>query len=399
MYEIINQYNYFCIDCKFSRNFFNTMYFRLLAISTVLLINSVLFSQTNTQEDKFYKRYQGSIGENINVTANIIRLYDNISGNYVYYFINENNEMYYGKTIELSGNINKYDSLKLREFGSEDYTFLGLIEDGQYEGVWNAEKEKPINFHMEEYYPNGSLPFEIYYLKSEKKLDKNSKDSPVAEIELTLVYPSNKYFQPAIADSVKNIVARSYFGNNFNLDKPELMLENFEKEYFDNYNKQVKSWHDTEGASFNWEKMMNMSVIYNSNYIICTEYLRYAYAGGTHGMTNLSYDIINIDLGTEMFYKDIFIDNIDSALTVMLTDQIRVDYEIPKEVKLTDAGFFADTIKPNKNLFVDSEGIGFVYNSYEIAPYSRGATKILLDFDKIKHFVKQGTPIYKMSHR
>jgi len=97
------------------------MNIRLLAIGILLIINSALFSQTNTQEDKFYKRYQGNIGENINVTANIIKLYDNISGNYVYYFVNEDNKMYYGKTIDLSGSITQYDSLKLREFGSEDY--------------------------------------------------------------------------------------------------------------------------------------------------------------------------------------------------------------------------------------------------------------------------------------
>jgi len=252
---------------------------------------------------------------------------------------------------------------------------------------------------MEEYYPNGSLLFEIYYLNSEIKIDKSLKDSPVAEIELTLVYPSNRYFHPAIVDSVKNIIAKSYFGKGFDINKPQLMLENFEKEYFENYNKQAKSWHEVGGASFNWEKMMNMSVVYNSNYLVCTEYLRYAYAGGAHGMSNLSYDIINLDDGSKMFYKDIFVDNIDSTLTVLLTNQIRSDYQIPNEVNLKDAGFFVEQVKPNKNLFVDSGGIGFVYNSYEIAPYSRGATKILLDFEKIKHLIKIGTPVYRMSHR
>jgi len=375
------------------------MYFRLLATSILLIVSSILFSQKNTQETKYYKRFQGSIGENINVTANIVRLYDNISGNYVYYFSDENNEMYYGETIELSGSIDKYDSLKLREFGSEEYTFIGLIEGGNYDGVWNTDEEKPIDFEMKEYYPNGSLPFEIYYLNSEHKLDNNNTDSPVAEIELTIIYPTNKYFQPSIADSVKDIIAQSYFGKGFDLVEPQSMLDNFEKEYFDNYDKQTKSWHEVGGASFNWEKMINMSVVYNSNYLLCTEYLRYAYAGGAHGMSNLSYDIINLDNGSKMFYKDIFVDNIDSTLTLMLTNQLRADYQIPEEINLKDAGFFVEQVNPNKNLFVDAGGIGFVYNSYEIAPYSKGATRILLSFDKIKHLVKPNTPVYRMSQR
>lgn len=363
------------------------------------MTNCLLFSQQISPESKYYKRYQGSIGENINVTVNIVRLYDNISGNYVYYFIDENKEMYYGKTIELSGDIDKYDSLKLREFGSEEYTFIGLIEDKHYTGIWNADKDKKIDFQMKEYYPNGSLPFEIYYLNSEGKLDDNEVDSPVAEIELTLIYPTGKYFQSGIADSVKKIIARNYFGAGFEMLKPQAMLESFENEYLDNYVKQAKMWHESGGASFNWEKMINMSVIYNSNYMLCTEYLRYAYAGGAHGMSNLTYDIINLDNGTKLNYNDIFIDNIDSTLSLILTKQLRLDYQIPVEISLKEAGFFVEEVMPNKNVFVEAGGIGFVYNSYEIAPYSSGSTRILLDFKTIKHLVKPGTPVYKMSQR
>lgn len=375
------------------------MNIRVISIICFLILSSISFSQNNSDDKKYYKRYQGNIGENINVTANIVRLYDNISGNYIYYFYDENNELYYGNTIELSGDIDSYDSLKLREFGSEEYTFLGLVNDDQYNGVWNADTDKLIDFEMSEYYPNGSLPFEIYYLKSEERLDKAKDDSPIAEIELTLIYPTGKYFQPYIADSVKAIIANSYFGDGFELVKPQTMLENFEQEYFNHYSELSNSGNDKEGPQFSWEKMINMSVIYNSNYLLCTEYLRYAYAGGAHGMTNLSYDIINLDLGLKLNYEDIFIDDIDSILTEVLTDQVRLDYQIPDEVSLKEAGFFVEEVEPNKNLFVDAGGIGFVYNSYEIAPYSRGATRVLLNFDLIRHLIKPGTPVYKMSQR
>jgi len=372
---------------------------RMLLFMVFIMVNGTAFSQNHTSKNNYYKRFQGNIGDNINVTANIVRLYDNISGNYIYYFVGSDDDMYYGKTIELNGEIDKYDSLRLKEFGSEDFTFRGLVRDGQYNGVWNATEGKPVEFTMKELYPNGSLPFEIFYLKSESKLDNEIKESPVAEIELTLIYPSGNYFQPAIADSVKRLIAESYFGVGFGINNPQAMLEHFEEEYFGNYTKQAKQWHDVGGQSFNWEKMINMSVTYNSNYLLCTEYLRFAYAGGAHGMTNLSYDIINLDSGETLGYEDIFIDNIDSVLTEVLTNQLRLNYQIPDEVPLKEAGFFVDEVNPNKNLYVDGSGIGFVYNSYEIAPYARGATKILLDYDKIQHLIKKGTPVYRMSHR
>lgn len=378
---------------------FKCMNIRLIVFGFVFLINGILFSQQIDHEKKYYKRYQGSIGENINVTANIVRLYDNISGNYIYYFIDDNNEMYYGKTIDLSGEIDKHDSLKLKEFGSEEFTFVGLIEDKYYSGFWNAAEGKYVDFRMEEYYPNGSLPFEIYYLKSESKLDETDLNSPIAEIELTLIYPTGKYFQSGIADSVKRIISKSFFGKGFDMVKPQPMLDNFEKEYMDNYVKQAKGWHETGGVSFNWKKIINMSVVYNSNYLLCTEFLKYAYAGGSHGMSNRSYDIVNLENGTKLNYDDIFVENIDSTLSIILTNQLRIEYQIPEEVSLKEAGFFVETVKPNKNLFVNASGIGFVYNSYEIAPYSSGATQILLDFKSIKNLIKPGTPVYRMSQR
>lgn len=374
------------------------MFFRQLSIITLILISINLFGQDQNNQDNYYKRFEGKIGDNINVTANLVRLFDNVSGNYVYYYLEGENELHYGKTVELVGKAEVNDSVLLREFGSEDYTFKGLIRDGQYNGEWNHSESKALNFNMKEYYPNGSLPFEVYYLSSEMPLDKKQKESPTARIELALIFPSSEYFQPAIIDSVDNIIMDSYFGKGFAKSEPQKMLENFENEYFNNYQKQAENRLQSSPINnFNYQKQLNMSIIYNSNYLLCIEYLRYAYAGGSHGMSNLSYDIIDLNGGTKLSYEDVFDNNSDSLLSVLLTKQLRHNYKVPDEVSLKEAGFFVETVKPNKNLFVSGEGVGFVYNSYEIAPYSRGATTILLSYEKLENLIKIGSPIYKLS--
>lgn len=374
------------------------MLFRHLIISILFLISTNILGQNQKVSNNYYKRLEGKIGENINVTANIVRLFDNVSGNYIYYYLEGENNLYYGKTVDLSGKAEKNDSVFLKEFGSKEYTFKGLIDDGHYDGKWNTGDNKPLNFNMKEYYPNGSLPFEVYYLNSETRLDKEQKDSPTAQIELTLIFPGEKYFQPVIIDSVENIIMDSYFGKGFILSKPQQMLEDFENEYFTNYRKQAENrMKGSSTNSFNYQKQVNMSIVYNSNFLLCIEYLRYAYAGGAHGMSNLSYDIINLDKGTKLTYEDIFEHDSDSLLSIILTKQLRQNYKIPEEISLKEAGFFVESVKPSKNLFINGEGIGFVYNSYEIAPYSRGATTILISFEKLKNIIKDDSPIYRLS--
>ena len=368
-----------------------------ILLFALILMTSMLKSQQLVNDKYFYSRLEGVIGDNIHVTANIIKLFDKISGNYQYRFIDENSEMHFGKTINIDGDVH-LENTKLKEFGQDTYTFSGVLNEGSYKGTWKTTENKELDFSMKEYYPNGTLPFDVFYLHSEDKLVEKSSNSPIAEIELTLIYPEGKYFKSGIVDSVKHIIVNSFFGNNFYLNNPDSMLTHFENEYFDTYRKQNADWFDN-GASFSWQKMVSMSVAFNSNYLLCVEYLKYAYSGGAHGMTNISYDIINLDKGNALIYDDIFSENSKDSLTVLLTQKLRKDYSIPNNIPLTKAGFFVETIEPNHNIYLNGNGVGFLYNSYEIAPYSTGQTNIFLEYKEIKDFLKSGTPVSMMSGR
>lgn len=364
----------------------------------VLLLSSIsVMSQQTADNIVFYSRFEGVIGSNIKVTANIVKLFDKISGNYQYRFIDENTEMYYGKTINLNGDVNMGNA-NLKEFGQDSYTFTGTLNESSFTGTWSTPDDKQLDFNLKEYYPNGTLPFDIYYLHSEDKLIPKDANSPIAEIELTLIFPEDKYFQAGIVDSVKQLIADSFFGDNFYEDNPDSMLTHFETEYFTNYKEQNEDWY-SKGTSFNWQKTVNMSVVYNSNYLVCFEYLKYAYSGGAHGMTNIAFDLINLNSGNILTYNDIFEEGTMDTLTAIITRQLRNDYKIPDDVPLKKAGFFVDDVAPNHNIFINGNGIGFLYNSYEIAPYSNGQTNIFLEFNEIKGFLKKGTPVSMMSDR
>jgi len=367
-----------------------------LIISISFFLPVFLFAQ-NGEQIMNYTRYEGKINNSISITANIIRLNDQLSGNYQYRFVENNSDMYFGKTIELTGNIDKNNNAQLKEFGRNEFAFNGIMAADSFAGTWNAPDNKKMHFEMKEYFPNGSMPFNVYYLKSNKKLDAKLSTSPSTEIELTLLFP-DKYMVPGVADSVKKIIAKSFFGPGFTVGDPNKMMDNFKKENWDNYIQQNEEWHK-QGVSFSWEQMQSMAVTFNSNSLLCLEYLKYAFTGGAHGMTNLSYDIVYLETGELLTYSNIFKENTDDSLSVLLTKQLRKDYQVPDNVELSQAGFFVDSIYPNRNIYVNGNGIGFLFNSYEIAPYSNGATNVFLEFRQIKDLIRQGTPVYGMSRR
>ncbi len=363
----------------------------------ILLSSSTLLSQQTASNKLFYTRFEGLIGDNIHVTANIVRLFDKISGNYQYRFIDDDDKMHYGKTININGNID-LENTYLKESGQDSYTFSGVLNENSYEGKWKTPDNRELDFNMTKHYPNGTLPFDIFYLHSEDNLIPNNTKSPLAEIELTLIFPEDNYFKIGIVDSVKHIIVNSFFGNNQYNINPDSMLTHFESEYFSTYKKQNAEWFE-KGASFSWQKMVNMSVVYNSNYLLCLKYIKYAYSGGAHGMTNIAYDIINLDKGNTISFNSIFKKDSRDTLTTILTKKLRKDYNIPENMTLKEAGFFVDSIEPNHNIYINGNGIGFLYNSYEIAPYSNGQTNIFLKFNEITSLLKAGTPVSIISNR
>lgn len=369
-----------------------------IIVATLMFLPIVANAQV-AKDKMAYMRYEGSIGSDISLTANIVQLFDKLTGNYQYRFVEDNDEMYFGKTVEVSGDIDENSNAKLKEFGRSEYTFTGTIKGKKFEGIWVAGEDRTLPFVMNEYYPNGSISFDVHYLHSEGDLVKGKTDSPSADIELTLIYPTSEYIQPDVADSVKKIITHSFFGSGFSIEHPDSMLVKFESEYLGNYVKQNKDWHEVGGASFNWEKVISMAVVYNSGYMLCLEYLKYAYSGGSHGMTNVSYDIIYLDDGKLLTFADVFEEETGQSLSELLTKQLRKDYSIPDNVSLEDAGFFVEVVEPNRNIYVNGNGVGFLYNSYEIAPYSQGATNIFLEWNLIKDLVTKGTPVFGMSRR
>ena len=346
----------------------------------------------------FYKRMEGNIGDRIKITTHLIRVYDDVSGNYFYTFKGEDGKLQYGKPIELSGKIADDTTLYLKEVGKTDFSFEGKLEDDRFSGTWrDPAEDTTMPFDMNTYFPNGSVAFDVHYLKSEHLLAKNDDTAPEANIELVLIWPEEGYFMPGVVDSVKKYITNAFYGENFKISQPDSMLVSFEKEYYDQFEKQAGELYKKYHRVFNWEKMITMSVVFNSNYLVTLEYLRYAYSGGSHGMTNTSYDVVNLRDGSLISYRDVFSDNAEDSLSALLTNQIKNEYNISGDLSLKKAGFFKDTIVPNRNIYVNGNGVGFVYNSYEIAPFSQGTISVFLPFNQIKGLIKKGTPVYQLA--
>ena len=237
-----------------------------------------------------------------------------------------------------------------------------------------------------------------FYLSSDTTLGGLSFQ---AEIEIPV-----KFHNKEVLTNVKKQITAKIFGEIFKNYPTDSILPKYANYLFREYKKSNEVYlEDTlqmkNSHSFLENEIQIQGVaMYLDNNILSYSYERYAYMGGAHGNSSrllYNFDLTNSHIITE---ADLFTGNYTKSLTQLIKQQIVEDNaEMESVAVLNDFYFFEDQIKPNNNFYVTAEGIVYVYNPYDIAPYSTGQTVVLLTFDKLKPILKPGNPLAYMLER
>lgn len=127
----------------------------------------------------------------------------------------------------------------------------------------------------------------------------------------------------------------------------------------------------------------------------CNRYISYftmheEYYGGAHPNTYIS--IVNFDpeTGEQVTLDDIFIEGYEAPLTQLLLAELMENVQANTMDELREKGFLfldAEMFVP-KNFFPEENGITFLYNRYDIAPYAYGEITLTIDYEKLKEIMK-----------
>lgn len=216
-----------------------------------------------------------------------------------------------------------------------------------------------------------------------------------AEVEIPV-----KFRDKDILRNVQKQIIAKIFGETYNslpmdsiLPKYALILANEYKKSSEPFLQKIL---EAEKPSAIWQNQIQVQGIamYLDDKILSYSYERYAYMGGAHG--NSSRLFYNFDLNNSrlLHEKDLFIDNYEDLLTQLIKQQIVEDNaEMESVADLNEFHFFEDQIKPNNNFYVNGDGLVYVYNPYDIAPYSTGQTEVALTFERLRPILRPNNPL------
>ena len=137
------------------------------------------------------------------------------------------------------------------------------------------------------------------------------------------------------------------------------------------------------------EQVLTGSVMGEVKGILSYCVARYVYTGGAHGSNFRQFVNYNLQTGEQIDEEQLFAENYQEPLTQLLLQyMVEQNDEIALIQDLQEAGYNVDDIHPNDNFYLAEEGITYVFNPYDIAPYALGETEILIPWSALQNILK-----------
>lgn len=223
-------------------------------------------------------------------------------------------------------------------------------------------------------------------------LSQNDTTLPYADVKIDFIYPKKFNNQEDLA-RLQQIFNGTFFNDETYdsispQDALDKYLENYTKEYKEltnQYNQDLANLEGEDRPSWYWYILgKSNEILYNDKNILSYSVEHSDYTGGAHGSLRVLYYTIDLDELTTVTEEDIFQPNYHHFLTSKIVEKLMKKYNVDNPEKLIDEGFFdINEIAPNNNFWLNNEGIHYIFNQYEIAPYSMGPIEVTIPYEEI----------------
>ena len=244
---------------------------------------------------------------------------------------------------------------------------------------------------------NNDIKFDKLEIKEKVfLLQENDTTLPYSDVKFEYTFPV-KFNNKEDLARLQQIFSGTFFNDeSYDSLSPQDALKEYLKDYSaeyrtlaEQYQKDKENLESDQMPSWYWYYHYKTNeILFNDKNIVSYLVEHSDYTGGAHGSMNALYYIIDLNNLTTITEEDIFKPNYHQFLTSKIIAMLMKKYEVTEPDQLMGEGFFdINEIAPNNNFWMNDEGIHFVYNQYEIAPYSMGPIEVTIPFEEITSII------------
>lgn len=169
---------------------------------------------------------------------------------------------------------------------------------------------------------------------------------------------------------------------------PMVSLEQFADSF-------IADYQEDPNPFSSWELERTMKVVFHNDELVTLLFTEYGYTGGAHPFSGQRYSVLNLQDGAPVVLADMFSPGYETPLNVTGEKIFRMERALGEADSLEEQGFaFTNNVfLLNENFGVLQEGLDFIFNSYEIAPYAMGPTQFTIPYEDIQSLVLSDGPL------
>jgi hypothetical protein len=230
---------------------------------------------------------------------------------------------------------------------------------------------------------------QLTYIKLKKNIPLTDEPDCKFKYHVDIQFPLLSSGLPGfVKDNINFELNRYFFGEIINLTSDAnknfaAYISELSKSYREEVLPLIEGLSDMP-EMLNYELIKSGEIIFNKKRILLIACQTYSYRGGLHGIHNIEY--LHFDLNTGQLFKldDLFGKNEKQKLLHMASAKLE-EMRKKKEIVIFDES----KIESIDNFYFDDDYLYFVFNPYEIGPYSEGYIKIKIDLSKIEPLLKK----------
>lgn len=204
-------------------------------------------------------------------------------------------------------------------------------------------------------------------------------------VRIRFAYPEVSSNQaPKVAKKINAFILQSLLsglegGDN---EEPAPSIEAFAEQFITDY--------ESDPHTFNsWELELTADVDYSNRDLLSLRVAEHGYTGGAHPFSGARYYVLDLTTGDQVVLAQLLNTEFQTELNVVGETSFREARELPSGTSLEDEGFWLEnnTFQVPDNVGVRKEGLVFLFNPYEVAPYAMGPTEFEVPYEDIKHLI------------
>ncbi len=137
-----------------------------------------------------------------------------------------------------------------------------------------------------------------------------------------------------------------------------------------------------------WECRQEGEVLWQTDSLLSVQLKTFSYTGGAHLNTEAWLVVFHLSDGRSLRFSDIIKE--EQAFSELAARYFQQSKGVESKQDLFEAGYFWEgEFKLPDNFALTEEGMLLFYNSYEVAPYSLGATEYTIPWVDLKGMVRE----------